>query len=454
LVGTDFNDDFRAGCGVTQKLVFDGGAGSDILIGGKGEDLLIGGAGADHLNGDDAIKADGTQGYDGTTYITSWGAVDIDLERTSHSIQFGGDAQGDRLYNMEAVEGSINSDSLLGDSKANLLWGNDGNDTIEGRGGKDEVNGGAGDDLIYGDADGDILDGSAGIDTLSYQHVGGPVAVDLGAPGAAPDSIKMAIVPNAGGRGLSSFENLIGTNSGDILIGDIGYNRIEGRDGNDGINGGDGDDILVGGAGGDTLIGGRGSDWVYYDDSSTGVTADLVSGGSGGTAQNDVYGTVENILGSLSADALLGNDVDNIIDPNISGAAVTEFVDGRGSFGDTLRLNYSGVGVDIGQGVVGGFDYNTFAGGSFQRLNAAGTATLDTVNFANIERLDVVGTHGADTVFAGYLGDHIVTGAGNDTIFAGNGDDVVYAGSGDDFVAHNHLPVDAAPTVAVFALNG
>jgi len=29
---------------------------------------------------DDAIKADGTQGYDGTTYITSWGAVDIDLE--------------------------------------------------------------------------------------------------------------------------------------------------------------------------------------------------------------------------------------------------------------------------------------------------------------------------------------------------------------------------------------
>jgi len=119
-----------------------------------------------------------------------------------------------------------------------------------------------------------------------------------------------------------------------------------------------------------------------------------------------------------------------------------------------LRLNYSGVGVDIGQGVVGGFDYNTFAGGSFQRLNAAGTATLDTVNFANIERLDVVGTHGADTVFAGYLGDHIVTGAGNDTIFAGNGDDVVYAGSGDDFVAHNHLPVDAAPTVAVFSLNG
>src|SRR6185295_3893737 len=43
LIGTDFADDFRAGFGVTQNLVFDGGAGGDILIGGKGEDLLLGG---------------------------------------------------------------------------------------------------------------------------------------------------------------------------------------------------------------------------------------------------------------------------------------------------------------------------------------------------------------------------------------------------------------------------
>src|SRR5262249_40345051 len=132
---------------------------------------------------------------------------------------------------------------------ANLLYGNDGNDTLEGRGGQDTVSGDFGDDLIYGDGDGDILDGGAGTDTLSYQHVAGPVTVDLGAtqasiaglivpvPGSAPDTIVMTDVPSLGGRGRSSFENLIGSNAADTLTGDIGDNRIEGRDGNDNIAG-------------------------------------------------------------------------------------------------------------------------------------------------------------------------------------------------------------------------
>ena len=470
LIGTDFADDFRAGFGVTQKLFFDGGKGDDILIGGTGEDLLIGGAGADLLNGDIAIReSDGLPGYDGTTYVTSWGQVDIDLQRAPGHIQYGGDAQGDRLFSIEAVEGSTFSDTLLGDASNNILTGNFGDDTLEGRGGQDIIHGDFGNDLVFGGADGDTLDGGAGIDTLSYVHVAVSVIVDLGAsqeqtffgpvfiPGASPDNIVMETPIQGGVRGRSTFENLFGSNAADVLIGDIGDNLINGLDGADVINGDAGFDILIGSFGADILIGGSGIDWVYYNDSPTGVYVNLLGVGQYGTAAGDTFATVENILGSTSGDFLWGNNVDNIIDPNISGAFATEYVDGQGSdgIGDTLRLNYSTVQADIGQGVIGGFNYADYYGSSsFQRLTASGVAVLDTVNFSNIERIDVVGTRSADTIYGGYGDDHIVTNSGNDTIFAGNGADNVDAGRGNDFVAYNHLLVDGIPPLEVFKLYG
>jgi Ca2+-binding RTX toxin-like protein len=467
IIGTDYSDDLRAGFGVKQNLFFEGGLGNDILIGGLGGDLLLGGIGADHLNGDVAFDAvTNAPLYDGTSYIMSWGAVDVDLQRT---IQRGGDAQGDRLFNIEAVEGSINSDTLLGNASNNVLFGNSGNDVMEGRGGIDEVNAGTGNDLVYANADGDTLDGGPGIDTLSYERVPGPVFVDLGFGLGANGDVIVMNQPAGASPGRSTFENLIGSASGDLLIGDIGDNLIEGRDGVDQIFGGAGFDILRGGFGADRLSGGAGIDWVYYDDSPTGVFVNLAIGGSGlgSTADGDVFtdvftpADIENVLGSRSADILFGNSLDNIIDPNISGATATEFVDGAGSFDDDdiLRLNYSSVEADIGQGVGGGFDYNrfdddSFGQGSFTRLTANGAATLDTVNFFNIERLDIVGTRAADEIYGGYSDDRIVTGAGNDIVFAGNGADFVHTGRGDDFVSYNHLFIDALLPVDVFSLHG
>jgi Ca2+-binding RTX toxin-like protein len=428
LIGTDYNDDFRAGFGVTQGLVFDGGAGDDILIGGTGEDLLIGGAGADLINGDDAKRPDGTPGVDGTTYVTSWGGVEVDLTRT---VQRYGDAEGDKLFNIEAVEGSTRSDTLRGNASDNLLNGNDGNDTLEGRGGKDVVSGDFGNDLIYGGADGDTLDGGADVDTLSYEHVGGPVTVDLGIGlGASGDTIAMVSVANH----RSTFENLIGTASSDTLKGDTGDNRIEGRDGNDVIAGDAGADILIGGAGGDQLSGGTGVDWVYYNDSSAGVTVDLGQNfGTGGTAQGDTFDTVENILGSRFVDDLRGDGGNNIIDPNISRAVGTEHVDGRGGV-DTLRVNY-GL-TDTGHGVVGGFSRDQeISDGTLTRSTASGDQVL---NFQSIEHLDLVGTRRADTIYGGDDWDRIATGAGDDTIYSGRGADDVRAGSGNDHVFYGN----------------
>ncbi len=445
VIGTVNNDDIRTAYGITTGVYFEGGEGNDILIGGKGEDFLFGGAGADLIIGDTATKADGTQGVDGTTYVTSWGAVDIDLQRY---IQYGGDAQYDFLIGIEAVQGSLNSDSILGNSSDNQLYGADGNDILEGRGGRDIVSGDYGDDLIYGGGDGDTLDGGAGTDTLSYQHVGGPVTVDLGASqinlppfgtvqntAAGPDTIVMVEVPEAGGRGRSTFENLIGSNSGDRLTGDIGNNRIEGRDGADIINGDAGFDILVGGLGADQLDGGTGIDWVYYDDSQVGVNVDLLATGLGGTAEGDTYANIENILGSTSGDTLRGSDVNNVINPNISGKVATEIVSGRGGT-DTIVTNFSGAGIDVGRGVTGGYNIGSTTNGSLTRRNAANTSTLTTVTFDSIEQLVVVGTQSDDTIYGGAGNDVIVTGSGNDTILAGTGVDFVLAGAGNDTVSY------------------
>jgi Ca2+-binding RTX toxin-like protein len=439
VTGTDFDDDIRAS-GAPFNVFLEGGKGSDILIGGKGSDMLLGGERADHLNGN--------EGEDGTTYVTSWGSVDIDLQRI---IQRGGDAQGDRLFNMEDVQGSTYGDAIRGDFRNNVIDGNNGNDVLEGHGGQDIVTGGFGDDLVYGGADGDLLDGGPGTDTLSYEKVVGPVTVDLGrtqdapggtpvfVPGSGPDRIVMAM-PNANGapRGYSSFTNLIGSNAGDNFTGDVANNRIEGRDGNDVVNGDAGWDILIGGFGADQLNGGEGSDWVHYNDSPNGVTVDLLFGGFGGTAQGDTFSGVENILGSRHADVLNGNDGDNIIDPNISGRQAFERLDGRLGT-DILRVDYSSFEADRGQGVAGGFQIFSPGEGSLSRLNAAGDATLGQVDFAGIERLFLTGTMRDDTIQGGRFDDRIYTGSGNDTVDAGLGNDDIHADSGDDFVSYGAM---------------
>ena len=88
---------------------------------------------------------------------------------------------------------------------------------------------------------------------------------------------------------------------------------LRGLDGTDMLFGGSGNDTLDGGAGADTLIGGPGMDMADYSLSPAGVTVNLQSGlGTGGDAQGDVLGGVENIMGSTHADTLIGDGGTNI----------------------------------------------------------------------------------------------------------------------------------------------
>ena len=60
----------------------------------------------------------------------------------------------------------------------------------------------------------------------------------------------------AGFDTLISIENVVGTASDDVLIGNSGANRLESYAGNDVLTGGAGSRCAVGGAGNDSLNGG------------------------------------------------------------------------------------------------------------------------------------------------------------------------------------------------------
>ena len=259
--------------------------GDDVLFGGAGHDWLHGGSGADRM--------DGGSGEDEASYFMSPAGVTIDLSATPDADGYvrgaGGDAEGDRLRNIESLWGSAHGDRLTGDDNDNILRGRDGDDMLFGGAGGDELWGSDGADTLFGDAGSDELWGSNGRDTLS----GGPGAdaLDGGLGGdyaSYQDSPRGVLVRlhdagavrfgDAEGDTLTGIEHLIGSQYNDTLAGDGRNNILRGEDGDDTLYGGPagGDDMMYGGNGDDRLFGGRGDDIL-----TGGPGSDVMKGGPG-----------------------------------------------------------------------------------------------------------------------------------------------------------------------------
>jgi Ca2+-binding RTX toxin-like protein len=272
------------GSGFNDMLV--GDANANKLSGDNGNDYLAGGLGGDSL--------DGGSGVDTASYTSSSAGVSVDL---ASGRGYYGEAEGDRLYNIENLTGSTSGDTLIGNEGANVLTGL------------------GGDDYLTGGAGADILDGGSDIDTVSYTGSSAGVWVDLansyGSGGDAEGDI------------FYNIENITGSNYDDTLVGDTydnvlngwdGHDELRGGAGNDSLKGGFGDDYLEGGQGADKLVGGEGVDTASYHYSSTGVAVDLATGtGSNGEAAGDVLYGVENVTGSNFDDTLIGDAKDNVL---------------------------------------------------------------------------------------------------------------------------------------------
>jgi Ca2+-binding RTX toxin-like protein len=235
----------------SDKLI--GGNNSDTLIGNGGDDILIGNSGGDLL--------DGGAGSDTVSYVGSTTGVSVNL--SSGEAKFG-DAGNDGLISIENVTGSDGADTLIGDNGDNVLEGGLGTDILNG-----------GNHGVFGD-------------TVSYAGAASAVSVNL----------AILTAQNTLGAGTDTISN---------------FENIQGSAFNDTLTGNSFDNVLIGGAGADNLVGGGGHDTASYFNATAAVIANLASVGTGGDAAGDTYTGVQNLLGSIFNDTLIGDGVANVI---------------------------------------------------------------------------------------------------------------------------------------------
>ena len=238
VYGSTAQRDILIGDNNANKLY--GFGGDDSIRGEDGDDFLEGGAGADALNAGAGVN-------DWVSYRANTAAqANINLLANTYS---GGDAQGDTLFFVENLEGSLTlRDILIGNDTTNFIIGNDGGDSIRGEGGNDTIDGGTG---------ADSLNAGAGIDTLTYEKSSAGVTVDLNVATQSSGG-------DAAGDTLYFFENVTGSIYGDTISGNYQSNRLVGGLGADTLNGGTGSDYLTGGGGADTF---RFTDLTFGSDS-------------------------------------------------------------------------------------------------------------------------------------------------------------------------------------------
>ncbi|MGK9247131.1 M10 family metallopeptidase C-terminal domain-containing protein, partial [Inquilinus limosus] len=226
-----------------------------------------------------------------------------------------------------------------------------------------------------------------------------------------------------------------GTSGYDTLFGGTGKDQLSGSDGNDTLVGGAGNDELRGGTGSDRFFGGAGTDTVTYFGTNSGVTVNLQAGtGSGGEAQGDTFGSVENVNGSNAADTLIGNAIANRLQ-GYDGSDTLQGGDGN----DVLVGGAEADRLEGGAGVDGASYYGETAAvtvdlsaGKGSGGNAQGDILVSIENVSGSKGNDTLtGNAGANSL-AGYEGNDVLRGgAGADRLDGGTGTDTVsyYTGS-------------------------
>ncbi|RCW87696.1 calcium-binding protein [Phyllobacterium bourgognense] len=310
--------------------------------------------------------------------------------------------------------GNVPDPGTMGDDRPNtqsyLLSA--ANHYYQGLGGNDLITGGLGNDYIEGGAGADsiLLDPGIGLtpatnsDTLGYLNSNSGVNVTLSLLGG----IQSASGGHAlGDTAVGGFENLVGSDFGDVLTGNASANIIIGMGGDDDISGGGGNDVLYGGDGVDTIHGGLGDDKIYGEAGDDKLFGDegndtfyfssqynAMDGGAG-TADTVDYSGVENSRGTI---------VDLRPDANGWGHG------GDAADGDTYKFIENVVGSQFNDRIYGTGEANNISGGG-----------------------------GSDNLLGGGGNDVINGGAGDDQLRGGEGNDTLTGGAGRDQFIYESL---------------
>lgn len=378
---------------------------ANYIQGLNGADILEGGAGADIIDGGD--------GWDYARYERSDAGVTVNLNT---NVNTGGDAEGDMIYNVEAVVGSAYDDHITGANDKDYLRGEDGDDYLDGGLGTDQLFGGNGNDTYYYAAGRDTLhEQNTGIDRVVFDAVWQPEDATLVGNVLVFDAGVNEVIFN----NLSLFEIFSFSGHADMSAAEF-FAFLNGIT----DLGTTGDDVFIGSSVESSYDGLDGSDSVDYSASMGAVRVDLVAGtGSAGDATGDSYISVENIIGTDDAaarDYIWGNSADNHIQGMdghdlLEGGGGADIIDG-GAGWDYARYTRSDEGIQIN------LETGVHTGG-----DAAGDALID------IEA--IVGSEYNDTIRGGSDDDYLQGAGGDDILTGGLGRDLLYGGDGADIFA-------------------
>lgn len=425
LVGNDAID----GVGNAFNNMLDGTQNTAVntLTGGKGDDYY-------RLGMDDVAVELVNEGYD---TVEIYSVANASLPSIFYDMT-GKNIEKVMLtgYQPGTVIGGVLDDYIVGNDASNDLRGDAGNDTLEGRGGKDTLTGGDGADLYYADASDVILEEvGGGYDTTIFS---------ANPYGSFLHNVMAENVEEA--RSNGSAVNIFGNSAANRIVGDSWDNRLSGGDGSDVLKGSYGNDTLFGDSGNDRLDGGDGIDSMaggagndaYVVDNSADIVSENLDEGWDVVESTIIY--------------TLGSNVENL---TLTGIAV---IDGTGNeLANVLRGNSA-------VNTLNGLDGNDtiYAGDVDSAHGGNGNDTLISENIGSWSYLwgeagdDILVGGSYSGMFAGGLGNDIITGGvgmnfiwgddqdmtgggagGNDTITGGNGYDYVIAGQGDDVVYGN-----------------
>ena len=167
ITGNADDDELDGGPGDDQIFggedddILKGGSGKDMLDGGDDDDELYGEAGDDWLRGGKGIDLiHGGPGMDVANYYESDAPVTVTLDGQTEDAEGvpngdaegeGGTAEGDQLFGIENLQGSMYGDMLTGDDQGERPVRLAGQRHHRGRrGGNDKLRGHMGDDTIDG----------------------------------------------------------------------------------------------------------------------------------------------------------------------------------------------------------------------------------------------------------------------------------------------------------------
>lgn len=479
-----------------------GERGNDLLMGGRGRDLIVGGAGDDNIYGDWARAANTLEWTATRTTPVFEGVLRYVLEIGGSPNVAEGLGEGDTIYagsgadwvfagagddvvdagagadvifggaGDDAIAGGQGDDVLAGDDGAgsaasgnDVIDGGDGSDVIHGNGGDDVLIGGNGDDTLAGNEGADVLIGGAGKDGLiggagrdTYifnRHDGVEEIFDL------DDQLR-----DAAGNPIAP-----GADRSVIVFGEgVARSDIKFRPGSLLIDLGQGDSIRL-----TTLFSGDPSanvaiDRLEFADGSVMMHSEILAQGfeiDGTDAAEVILGTAVSdridtrkgndlAIGNAGADAYtfnLGDGQDTL--EETTGGNVVRFgagiasgdlqvtpwtgFDGRGAFGEYLRVTYKiypfggGGRLDPPPPPPDELFLRGGLQGNFARYDFAdGTALIHAELMQRSGSVSIAGTEADESMAGSNFADTLLGAGGDDTLFGQKGNDQLFGGEGDD----------------------